>query len=221
MVSINIPITLTASTPSVVLFGSTLSDLSGYDYSLTAAGLVSAAAMSGSYTYADAESASPVFADGNLAALASALDSGMAGIAVAAGDPLGNASSFAEMYIRWVANTLFGHPEAQAPIENDAAIVSTINGSGFGGQFTSALTGAVRKVIFEQMFNQAKSRFSGASDQAALPMPFEAGDSISFLVTVEGVTPTTDIAELGETSALPAGLPTLETKTWKITTTLA
>ena len=47
-----------------------------------------------------------------------------------------------------------------------------------------------------------------------------AGDSISFLVTVAGVTPTADVAELNETPALPAGLPLLETKTWKITTIL-
>lgn len=115
-------------------------------------------------------------------------------------------STLGEMLIKYIASALFGHPEAQAPIKNDATILQAVQtDSDIHGQFTTELTagltadattdasGATNEVvqsIFEQIVNydleNDDGRFDMSHTDTYVGMPFQSGDTIIFLINMTG-----------------------------------
>lgn len=120
-----------------------------------------------------------------------------------------------EMMVKYIASVLFGHPEAQAPIKNDNAIVEAVQTtSNIHGQFVAELSAGLNAdavtgengsrneivlSIFEQLVafssqNDAgagsavdSNRFGDASHTDEYKgIPFQSGDVIIFLVNMSG-----------------------------------
>jgi hypothetical protein len=90
-------------------------------------------------------------------------------------------------YVQLVSSILFGHPQAQAPINNDERICIDLSDGDLGGQFVGnkgLSDPAILQFIFEQLIKYP-SRF-GVPDPSWQGMPFEAGDSIVFRVRIGG-----------------------------------
>lgn len=135
-------------------------------------------------------------------------------------------ATLGEMMVKYIASVLFGHPEAQAPIKNDSAIVQAVQTtSNIHGQFVTELSeglnadaataadGSRNEIvlsIFEQLVaysseNDAtagtavdSNRFGDASHTAEYKgIPFQTGDTIIFLVNMSGSLGTDDQNSVG------------------------
>ena len=59
-------------------------------------------------------------------------------------------ATIGEMLVKYIASVLFGHPEAQAPIENDQDIVDQVQvSSNLGGQFVNTLSAGLNDLDTE------------------------------------------------------------------------
>jgi hypothetical protein len=249
-VEIEIPITIDASGADVELFGSTFT-LTGIDYNLVNQdnAQVTAAALSAALLYKDTDSGDSLFAydSAAMADLSGEIDAcvaeehSMTEGEFAAGTGTVANGSLGEVYVQWIAKELFGNAAAQAPISNDAAIVSQVHGRDYGNQFTSALvsglsadvvggtagaSNAVVKVIYEQLLKQDESRFDDASHDTLTAMPFQAGDSIKFIVSFTAINSfqsegADTVGGITETAVLPDGLGTVTAVKFGLKLTLA
>lgn len=124
-------------------------------------------------------------------------------------------ATIGEMMVKYIASVLFGHPEAQAPIKNDAAIIHSVQTtSNIYGQFVDAISedlsanattaedGRSNDVvlsIFEQLVAHSSeidasagssvdvNRFGDIShNEQYTGIPFRTGDTIVFLVNMTG-----------------------------------
>lgn len=110
-------------------------------------------------------------------------------------------SLFAEHVIQWICSTLFGHPQAQAPLTNDNAIKSLIEtgtSPSLGAQLFNQLsagstTGATSNLVLRSLFEQLVNagRILDPSDVGPLdtsatyqPFPFKVGDELQLLIKV-------------------------------------
>lgn len=113
-----------------------------------------------------------------------------------------------ELFVRYFADILFRHPEAQAPIRNDAQIIHQVNeGSKLHDQFISKVTaGLLDRIqyvgasgeqqatsknpyllsVMEQMIAKVPERFFVNEDNVPEAIPFQPGDEVSFLVRMRG-----------------------------------
>ena len=113
-------------------------------------------------------------------------------------------SSLAEHYIQYVASTLFGHPLAQAPINNEADIRTQIESADVSNQIfnsfttdlsytdvtvddislSASVTGLV-SAMFEQLLQYGGERF-GTNDSSFNKFPIYKDDVIRFIVRIQG-----------------------------------
>lgn len=121
-----------------------------------------------------------------------------------------------EMLVKYIASALFGHPEAQAPIENDDSIVRQVQvDSSMSSQFVTELSDGlddydvsgddtvakenmVLQSIFEQLVSHSSSESDGSDNDVTdnrfnvndtgkyHGIPFRTGDTIIFLVSMTG-----------------------------------
>lgn len=114
-----------------------------------------------------------------------------------------------ELFVRYFADVLFNHPEAQAPIRNDAEIIRQVDEDSllyeqFISKITSGLLDRVNYVgsdeeqqstsknpylrsVLEQMFLKVPERFiQHGEDNIPVSLPFQPGDEVSFLVRMRG-----------------------------------
>lgn len=113
-----------------------------------------------------------------------------------------------ELFVRYFADVLFHHPEAQAPIRNDSQIIKQVNEDSllyeqFVSKITSGLLDRVNYVgadeeeqftstnpylrsVIEQMILKVPERFFETTDNILTPIPFQPGDEVSFLVRMRG-----------------------------------
>lgn len=111
--------------------------------------------------------------------------------------------------IQWISSTLFGHPQAQAPLTNEEDIINdvsngTLAGSTLGQQIYSKLSESITgntdgqnneivQSIYEQMVNEGRFNIGSGEDSnnnaptdtdGFLSMPFKSGDKLSFLINI-------------------------------------
>lgn len=144
-----------------------------------------------------------------------------------------------EMLVKYIASVLFGHPEAQAPIKNDAAIIHAVQTtSNIHGQFVEELTeglfadattdlsgrsNVVVQSIFEQLVTYSSTidassslfpddnRFGDISHTDVFTgMPFRTGDTIIFLVQMSGKLTTDAQNSMPSPFFTPSTLPQLK-----------
>jgi hypothetical protein len=94
-------------------------------------------------------------------------------------------------FIQYISSLMFGHPQAQAPIKNDAAIIADLSNGNLGSQFVTSMTDAsdIRHSMLEQLFASDVSgdRFDlSDNDGPYYPYPFMTGDKIVFRVSMSG-----------------------------------
>lgn len=112
-------------------------------------------------------------------------------------------SGISEHFIQYIASVLFGHPLAQAPINNEQTIKTQIESADISNQIyndffkdisendgTSDTSGNASQngiilSLFEQIILQAASRI-GFNDSSFNAFPIKKGDTIRFLVRIEG-----------------------------------
>jgi hypothetical protein len=159
----------------------------------------------------------------------------------------GNVSSVAptaghlgEHFVQYVASLLFGHPQAQAPIQNDTAIMADLSNDQLGQQFVDALAASAdyRHSMIEQLINADASglRFDIEDTTTYRSYPFVAGDKIVFRVRMQGdLTTDSGSGISGSTASVLGNLfggitgidasnvnaVKVEPRLWKITATLA
>lgn len=194
--SLTYPTVFTVDASDIVIFG----DASGVDYILECSMNVlrtiqyqDASAGSALFTTTDVS-----FGDKVLAALGvfTLIEKNASGTFVPASDfeacgENATPNTLGEMYIQYVASKLFGHPQAQAPIKNDAEIelkfktevIDEIDGS---LNVTAELAeNAILLSLFSQAVAQNPARF--AEDDVATPQPlFQAGDMVDITLIVQG-----------------------------------
>lgn len=112
------------------------------------------------------------------------------------------------LFLRYFADILFNHPEAQAPIRNDNEIIEQVNErSKLNEQFIAKVTENLMdrvsymsatpeqksrsknihlRSMLEQMFVQVPQRFTRSEDGVPISIPFQTGDEISFLIRMNG-----------------------------------
>jgi hypothetical protein len=110
--------------------------------------------------------------------------------------------------IQWISSTLFGHPQAQAPLTNEEQIIQdvsngTLAGQTLGQQIYNALTqdissnsGGTNEIvqsIYEQMVNLGRFNVGSGEDTSGnsipdiegfVELPFKSGDKLSFLIKI-------------------------------------
>lgn len=112
------------------------------------------------------------------------------------------------LIVKYFADILFNHPEAQAPIKNDTDIIKQVNvDSGLNTQFLDKVLENLLdkstylesteqekdqskndylRSVLEQMFVKVPERFQSTSDGIPVSFPFKKGDQISFLIRMKG-----------------------------------
>jgi alpha-tubulin suppressor-like RCC1 family protein len=104
--------------------------------------------------------------------------------------PAPSSSNLAEHFIQYIASNLFGHPQAQAPIKNDAQIMADISnnaGNPIGKQFVQGITDPdVMQYIYESLVNNVTDRFDVQDTAQYVPFPFRVDDEIVFRVRMQG-----------------------------------
>ena len=105
-------------------------------------------------------------------------------------------SSLGDVALAWAAHTMFGHPDATAAIDNDAVVVSTINGS-LAGKLAAAIVAlpqAELTALVNSVVGQDSSRGGNGIDNndPANPHPLAmfAGDTIIVRIQLNDFTTT-------------------------------
>ena len=148
-------------------------------------------------------------------------------------------SSVCNHFIQYVASLLFGHPQAQAPIKNDAAILEDLSGDDLGLQFITELSNnhIVRHSMLEQLIDAdvSNERFDYSHNDMYHSYPFLDGDKVVFRIKMQGNLLVDAASALGGSttvnqsliSALFGGITGIDAATakvqdrlWKVTATL-
>ena len=105
-------------------------------------------------------------AEANLDASAASPFSGFAGT-------YSSYSSLGDVALAWAAHTMFSHPDATAPIDNDAAVISTINGALASKLSTAilALPQAEITALVNSVIGQDSSRGGNEADNNDVDHP--------------------------------------------------
>lgn len=112
------------------------------------------------------------------------------------------------LFLQYIADILFNHPFAQAPIKNDQEIIDSVNiHSKINEQFVERIIENLMErstyiessrsqqatskndqlqITLEQMFTQDFGRFTSNTDGVPESFPFQAGDEISVLLRMSG-----------------------------------
>jgi hypothetical protein len=125
-------------------------------------------------------------------------------------------ASLGDMVLGLYAHYLFGHVAATAAIDNDAALVSYMNGSSgaaVGANLTEALSAmlpAVARTIASQVLSQDPSRARGQDNNAAQneshqALLFAPGDVVYVQIAVDAPTINSTKADAGTDSARTEG----------------
>ena len=93
-------------------------------------------------------------------------------------------ASLGEFLVRYIANDLFGHPEAQAPIKNDYEIIETFDHIPYG-LLVALQSSYIRGIILSTL--ETNGRVSTPKPPIATEYPFEAGDTIALYINVSGM----------------------------------
>lgn len=118
-------------------------------------------------------------------------------------------SKLSNQVIQWITSTLFGHPQAQAPLSNENEIILDISNGSLGGKLGKQLYDALKngisdatgneadnnaivKSIYEQMIDVGRFDISGGDSGISnptdvsgfIPLPFKRGDKLSFLIKI-------------------------------------
>jgi hypothetical protein len=128
--------------------------------------------------------------------------------------PAPSSSNLAEHFIQYIASNLFGHPQAQAPIKNDAEIIADISnnaGNPIGTQFVQGITDPdVMQYIYESLVNNVTDRFNVQDTAQYVPFPFRVDDEIVFRVRMRGhINIDQDISYPDQSLASPSVLSSL------------
>jgi hypothetical protein len=104
-----------------------------------------------------------------------------------------------EHYIQYVASKLFGHPLAQAPINNETDIRDQIHSADISGQVYAQIAadlgvtppsppGASANGLVLSIYETlvAAGRIPANPDNVISPFPFEAGDILRFIIRMQG-----------------------------------
>lgn len=188
--TITIPIVLDASGDAVIFSEEAPSTDVSYVFDMSAVNL-SAEDLSNSIQYKDSDSGETLFAYNNTNIetlrdnLATDISNTVLSLNTTDGANLPNHSSsvddatIGEMLVKYIASVLFGHPEAQAPIENDTTIIKEVqedsaladqfrdqlkaglNQSDTDGNDTVAAENAVLQSIFEQLISHSSGDETG------------------------------------------------------------
>jgi hypothetical protein len=148
-------------------------------------------------------------------------------------------SSICNHFLQYVASLLFGHPQAQAPIKNDSAILSDLSGDDLGRQFITELSNnhVVRHSMLEQLIDAEVSieRFDYSHNDTYHSYPFLDGDKIVFRVKMQGNLFVDAISSLGASTTVQQSTITalfsnitgidaqngkVSERIWKVTATL-
>jgi hypothetical protein len=115
-------------------------------------------------------------------------------------------SSICNHFLQYVASLLFGHPQAQAPIKNDTAILEDLSGDDLGGQFITELSNnhIVRHSMLEQLIDAdvSNERFDYSHNDTYHSYPFLDGDKIVFRVKMQGNLFVDAISSLGSSTTV-------------------
>jgi hypothetical protein len=115
-------------------------------------------------------------------------------------------SSICNHFLQYVASLLFGHPQAQAPIKNDTAILADLSGDDLGGQFITELSNnhVVRHSMLEQLIDAdvSNERFDYSHNDTYHSYPFLDGDKIVFRVKMQGNLFVDAISSLGASTTV-------------------
>jgi hypothetical protein len=100
-------------------------------------------------------------------------------------------ANLADHFVQYIASNLFGHPQAQAPIKNDAEIMADISnnsGNSIGKQFVQEIVNPViMQHILETMIDSVKERFEVVDTAGSyVPFPFRKDDEFVFRVRMRG-----------------------------------
>lgn len=104
--------------------------------------------------------------------------------------------SMGRMFIRYMADTLLGHPFAQAIIVNEKEIIDKTNESNLHKQFTFVVSDGLQTSSFashticdsllDQFLNNSPERFNDVSDNIEYNFPFHSNDFITLFVKMNG-----------------------------------
>lgn len=112
-----------------------------------------------------------------------------------------------EHVVQWIASTLFGHPQAQAPITNDTDIINDISDSNLGLDLYNQLSGndagteagtktnEVLQSMWEQLVHAGRFNDGSGADASGNSLgdtdahgfqsfPYNSGDTLSFLIKI-------------------------------------
>lgn len=205
--TITLPFIFDLSAQNIVVFGEEVTGISGdYYVEETSTHCMSAADLRTLLTYRDWTE------DGSGIDLCANLVAGQVGVREAInqlthttpltltqGDysataPAPSSTHLADHFLQYIASNLFGHPQAQAPIKNDADIMADIcNNSGYdlGRQFVEAITSQeAMQTIFENLVaaDISGDRFDvyDISENYYHPFPFVTDDEFIFRVRIRG-----------------------------------
>jgi len=143
-------------------------------------------------------------------------------------------------FIQYIASIMFGHPQAQAPIKNDANIIADLSNGNLGYQFVSMMSDGsnIRHSIIEQLINSDISgiRFDISDTDTYHPYPFIVGDRITFRVSMSGNLYIDSPSAMNDVTVSNSGVlsrlftnipgismnpvPRIDIRTWKVIITL-
>ena len=103
----------------------------------------------------------------------------------------GNAS-IGRMFVRYIADTLMGHPFAQGFIANESEIINDVRNSNLHKQITYSLSNNLSTSTFSndniclsllnQFIENSSERFSNDQDDTEYNFPFQSGDFITLFI---------------------------------------
>lgn len=103
-----------------------------------------------------------------------------------------NKANIGRMLVRYICDTLMGHPFAQAFLSNEKDIIDTVRNSNLHKQITYSLSKNLSTSEFssddiclslmKQFLNLSPERFSNDQDDTEYNFPFQAGDFITLFI---------------------------------------
>ena len=103
-----------------------------------------------------------------------------------------NKASIGRMLVRYIADTLMGHPFSQAIIKNESSIIENVNNSNLHKQITNALSlnlstsdfsdNEICLSLLEQFINQSPERFFNEEENIEYKFPFCKSDFITLFI---------------------------------------
>jgi alpha-tubulin suppressor-like RCC1 family protein len=204
-VVLNLPLIFDLSSTSIISFGETIDDSAiPADYTLAdTTGNLTAVGLRSALKYRDSsnndlnpddvmvDDPSAVVVAINKLVNETVLDFGSQGPSTYANSQYAfSPGTLSAHYLQYVSSVLFLHPQAQAPIKNDTAIMDALYNGNLGGQFVGPNgfgDPEMRRTIFEQLIAADPTRFQTSDTSGQyIPLPFVPGDSLVFRVRMSG-----------------------------------